>query len=97
MADPKLVLFESIRRDARRGDSVRELAERFGLHRRTVRQAIGSAMPLPRKKPVRKSPRLDAVKPWIDEMLRVGLTAPRKQRHTVRRILATVDRRARRG
>ena len=25
MADPKLVLFEAIRRDARRGDSVREL------------------------------------------------------------------------
>lgn len=30
---------------------------------------------------------LDAVADFIDEMLRVDLTAPRKQRHTVRRIL----------
>lgn len=88
MADPRLVLFEAIRRDARRGDSIRELAERYQVHRRTVRQALESAMPAPRRKPVRRSPRLDAVKPLIDEMLRVDLSAPRKQRHTVRRILA---------
>jgi transposase len=30
---------------------------------------------------------LDPAKPWIDEMLRADLTAPRKQRHTVRRIV----------
>jgi transposase len=88
VADRRLELFEAIRRDARQGESIRELAERHGVHRRTVRQAIDSAMPAPRKKPVRNSPRLDAVKPWIDEMLRVDLTAPRKQRHTVRRIVA---------
>jgi transposase-like protein len=88
VADPRLELFGAIRRDARRGESIRELAERYGVHRRTVRQAMDSAMPAPRKKPVRNSPRLDAVKPWIDEMLRVDLTAPRKQRHTVRRIVA---------
>jgi transposase len=29
---------------------------------------------------------LDPVKPWIDEVLRADLAAPRKQRHTVRRI-----------
>jgi transposase len=88
VADPRLELFGAIRRDARRGESIRELAERYGVHRRTVRQAMDSAMPAPRKKPVRNSPRLDAVKPWIDEMLRVDLTAPRKQRHTVRRIVS---------
>ncbi len=88
MADPRLELFEAIRRDARQGDSIRELAERYGVHRRTVLQAMDTAMPTPRKRPIRNSPRLDVVKPWIDEMLRVDLTAPRKQHHTVRRMVA---------
>jgi hypothetical protein len=34
------------------------------------------------------APRLDPVKPLIDAMLREDLTAPRKQRHTARRVLA---------
>jgi DNA-binding GntR family transcriptional regulator len=39
-------LFEAIRRDARREDlSIRALAERHGVHRRTVREALRSATP----------------------------------------------------
>ena len=41
----------------------------------------------PRKTPVRRSPRLDPFKTVIDEMLWADTTAPRKQRHTARRIL----------
>ena len=67
---------------------VRELARRYSVHRRTVRQALASASPPPRKVPMRKAPRLDPVKPLIDAMLREDLTAPRKQRHTARRIVA---------
>jgi len=89
LVDVKIIKpVEAIRRNARRGDSIRELADRYQVHRRTVRQAMESAMPVPRKKPVRNSPRLDAVKPLIDDMLRVDLSAPRKQRHTVPRIVA---------
>jgi hypothetical protein len=84
VVDPRLKLFGAICQHTRRGESIRELAERYGVHRRTVRQV----MPAPRKEPVRNSPRLDTVKPWIDERLRVDLTVPRKQRHTVRRIVA---------
>jgi transposase-like protein len=51
VADPKLELFEAIRQDARRGDSIRELAERYGVHRRTVRQAMDAAMPGATEKP----------------------------------------------
>lgn len=42
----KVVLFEQIRRDSRvEGLSVRGLAKRHGVHRRTVRQALTSAVP----------------------------------------------------
>lgn len=82
-------LFAAIRRDARVEElSIRELAKRHGVHRRTVRQALASAMPPARKTPTRSSPRLDPFKDAIDDMLRADLDAPRKQRHTATRILA---------
>ena len=85
----KVELFEAIRRDQRvAGLSIRALAERYGVHRRTVRQALDSAAPLPRKVPVRRSARLESLKALIDAMLIVDLDAPRKQRHTARRVLA---------
>ena len=61
--------FAAIRRDARvEGLSIRELATKYRVHRRTVRQALANAVP-PRKTPVRRSPRLDPFKTVIDEML----------------------------
>lgn len=80
--------FAAIRRDARvDGLSIRELAAKYRVHRRTVRQALASAVPPPRKSAVRRSPRLDPFKGAIDAMLWADTTAPRKQRHTARRIL----------
>ncbi len=85
----RVQLYADIRHDARvDGLSIRELARKHGVHRRTVRQALAAAEPPPRKKPVRTAPRLDPYKPAIDEMLTYDLAAPRKQRHTATRILA---------
>lgn len=85
----RVELFEAIRRDARRHDlGIRELATRHGVHRRTVRQALASPFPPPRKPRTFTAPRLDPAKPLIDAMLREDLDAPRKQRHTARRVLA---------
>lgn len=85
----RVELFEAIRRDHRREDlSIRQLATRHGVHRRTVRTALASAEPPPRKTPERAAPKLDLVAPLVDVMLREDLTAPRNQQHTARRVLA---------
>ncbi|ROS57745.1 IS21 family transposase [Frigoribacterium sp. PhB24] len=87
--ESRVELFARIRRDARvDGLSIRELARRHGVGRPTVRQALAQAEPPSRKPRVRTAPRLDVFKSAIDEMLREDLDAPRKQRHTARRVFA---------
>lgn len=63
--------FEQIRRDRdREGLSIRALAERHGVHRRAVRQALASAVPPPKRTPVlRPAPRLGEYRELIDEWL----------------------------
>jgi hypothetical protein len=83
----KVDLFAAIRRDSRiEGLSIRALARKYDVHRRTVREALSSAWPAPRRKPPPRSSRLDPFKPAIDQMLKTDLDAPNKQRHTVKRI-----------
>ncbi len=84
----RVELFERIRRDARLepGLSHRELARRYGVHRRTVRAALSQAVPPSRKPPPGRPSVLAPVMGFIDAMLREDLSAPRKQRHTVARI-----------
>ncbi|WP_026536953.1 IS21 family transposase [Arthrobacter sp. 9MFCol3.1] len=87
--ESRVELFALIRRDARvEGLSVRALAARHKVHRRTVRQALESASPPPRKPREAVARRLEPFKEAIDAMLIEDTTAPRKQRHTARRILA---------
>src|SRR6266581_5407613 len=80
--------FEQIRRDREReGLSIRALAERHQVHRRTVRQALAAALPPPRKQPERRpAPKLGPYRPLIDQWLSADREAPRKQRHTAKRI-----------
>jgi len=84
----RVELFEKIRRDREfDGLSTHALARRYGVHRRTVRQALGAAVPPGRKRPVgRPAPALGPFREWIDEILIADQTAPRKQRHTAKRI-----------
>lgn len=87
--ESRVEVFARIRRDARvEGLSIRELARRHGVGRPTVRLALGQAEPPARKPRVRTAPRLETFKPVIDAMLQQDLEAPRKQRHTARRIFA---------
>ena len=84
----RVELFENIRKDWRLDEpSIRELAERHKVHRRTVRQALADAVPPPRKVyPVRPRPAIDEWVAVIDDWLLADKDAPRKQRHTARRI-----------
>ena len=80
--------FEQIRRDRdREGLSIRALAARHGVHRRAVRQALASALPPAKRSPVgRPAPKLGPYRAVIDSWLLADRDAPRKQRHTAKRI-----------
>jgi transposase len=80
--------FEQIRRDRdREGLSIRGLAVRHGVHRRAVRDALVSAVPPVKRTPVgRPAAKLGPYRAVIDGWLEVDRTAPRKQRHTAKRI-----------
>lgn len=83
----KVELFEQIRREYEFGvGTIQGVARKFGVHRRTVREALANALPARRKKPERKRPKLSAALPMIDAILEGDRRAPRKQRHTARRI-----------
>ena len=80
--------FEEIRRDRdREGLSIRGLAARHGVHRRTVKQALLSPVPPVKRSPVgRPAPKLGPYRAVIDSWLEADRVAPRKQRHTAKRI-----------
>lgn len=83
----KVDLFEQLRREHEFGvGTVAGVAAKFGVHRRMVRQALASALPPERRYPQRARPKLDGVAAFIDRVLEADLRAPRKQRHTARRL-----------
>jgi transposase len=84
----KVELFEKIRREYFEGvGTISGVAKKVGVHRRTVREAIRSAVPAKRKKIQRETTRLvSAVLLFIQQILLEDQQAPRKQRHTAQRI-----------
>jgi transposase len=82
----RVELYAGIRRRAREGASMRSLQREFRVTYRTVRAALDSAWPAPRARLPQRGSRLDPFKGAIDGWLRADLDAPRKQRHTIKRI-----------
>jgi len=80
-------LFEQIRREYEFGvGTIAGVARKLGVHRRMVREALGSAEPAAPKPQQRRLRKLDGVTDFIDQILRTDMAAPPKQRHTARRI-----------
>jgi transposase len=80
-------LYEEIRREYEHGGgTIRGIAKKLGIHRRMVREAVLSAVPMERKTPVRERPKLEPAMAFIDAVLEADKKAPRKQRHTAHRI-----------
>jgi len=83
----KVELFEQIRREYEFGvGTVLGVARKLGVHRRMVRQALANAQPPERKEAERERPVMTPLIPFIDAILEADRNAPRKQRHTARRI-----------
>jgi transposase len=80
-------LFETIRREYEFGcGTIQGTARTLGVHRRLVREALGSAIPAPRKAPQRERPVIGPLAGFIEAILLADKTVPRKQRHTAHRI-----------
>lgn len=89
----KVELFEQIRREYEFGvGTIAGVAKKLNVHRRMVREAIGSALPMPRKKVVRPRWKMAAAMAFVDQILEADKKAPRKQRHTAHRIWERIRR-----
>ncbi|MEU1371436.1 hypothetical protein ABZ454_35680 [Streptomyces sp. NPDC005803] len=82
----KVELHAAIRRDHRGGMKIRVIERKYNVSWRTVRKAVDSVWPEPRKQLPPRPTALDPYKSVIDGMLQADLDAPRKQRHTITRI-----------
>ncbi|WP_327120401.1 IS21-like element helper ATPase IstB [Nocardia sp. NBC_01730] len=82
----KVELYAAIRQDLRAGLSKRAIERKHGVGWRTVAKATESVWPEPRKEYSPRPQKLEPYKPFIDEVLRADLDAPRRQRHTATRI-----------
>lgn len=79
---------QCIRRMDADGAGPTEIARALGISRNTVAKyaSTGDLSPAPPLAPERAKPAIDPFAGWVPEVLSDDLSAPRKQRHTARRI-----------
>ena len=83
----RVELFAEIRREYHFVvGTIKGVFRQLGVHRRVVRQALAAAVPPERLYYARAKPTLAPVQALIDQIFEADRTAPRKQRHTARRI-----------
>ena len=83
----KVELFEQIRLEYEFGiGTIQGVSRKLRVHRRVVREAIQSAVPARRKKTERPHVKMAPAAEFVDAILEADRKAPRKQRHTAKRI-----------
>src|SRR6516164_6394967 len=87
----KVELFEQIRREYEFGvGTIKGVADKLGVHRRMVRQALTNAEPPERGQSQRERPVIGPLRAFINAILDADRKAPRKQRHTAHRIFERI-------
>ena len=66
--------------------TIQGVARQIGVHRRFVREALGSAIPAERLPSVRPRPRVEPVTALVDAIMEGDRRSPRQQRQTAHRI-----------
>ena len=84
----RMVDVEFIKLRARDGWSIRETARRTGWSRQAIRKALAAPAAAPRyeRRSPRPAPVMDPYLPFVRQWLAGDESAPRKQRHTARRV-----------
>ncbi len=88
----RVELFEEIRREYEFGvGTIQGVVHKFGVHRRLVREALATAVPVEKPSQPRPRPHLTPLVPFIEAILEGDRQAPRKQRHTAHRIYQRIQ------
>src|ERR1039457_5704180 len=80
-------LYKRLRREYEHGlGTIKGVAQKYKVHRRTVRAALKNAVPPRRKVTPRERPKMALAIPFIDAILEKDFKAPFNQRHTAHQI-----------
>src|SRR3954469_6768121 len=80
-------LFKRLRWEYEHGlGTIKGIAQKYKVHRRTVRAALHNDAPPKRKIPTRKAPKVMLVSAFIDTILKNDLNAPFTERPSAHRI-----------
>src|SRR5665213_3039595 len=87
MLGDRVQLYKRLRLEYQQGlGTIRGVAEKYNVHRRTVRAALKNAVPPKRKVTPRERPKMALAIPFIDAILNSDLKAQFNQRHTAHQI-----------
>src|SRR5216683_7478989 len=85
-------LYKRLRRECECGlGTIRGVAQKYKVHRRTVRAALKNTVPPKRKVTPRERPKMALAIPFIDAILENDLKAPFNQRHTAHQIWGRIQ------
>src|SRR3984893_17915710 len=87
MIEGRMQLYKRLRREYEHGlGSIRGVAQKYKVHRRTVRAALKNAVPPKRKVTTRERPKMALAIPFMDSILKNDLKATFSPRHTAHQI-----------